>query len=222
LALLTMDAPVCSDPEAVRDERLRVFKAIRPLEASDVVRGQYRGYRKEDGVARDSQVETYAAVRLHIDTRRWSSVPFYIRAGKMLPVTATEVMVRFKRPPQKVFDEITREHSNYVRFQLTPDVLISLGARVKVPGEAMTGEDIELVAHRQKGDEMRPYERLLGDAIRGDAWLFAREDSVEAAWRVVNPILGNVTPIQEYEANTWGPADARRIIGAEGSWHNPE
>jgi glucose-6-phosphate 1-dehydrogenase len=220
LALLAMDPPVSNDPETVRDEKLRLFKSIPPLEPSDVVRGQYRGYRHEDGVAADSQVETFAAIRLHVDTWRWSKVPFYIRAGKMLPVTATEVMVRLKRPPQQIFDAIAPGDPNFVRFRFSPDVLISVGARVKTPGEAMAGEDIELVAHRQKGDEMTPYERLLGDAIRGDASLFAREDTVEAAWRVVNPILGSVTPIQEYEPHSWGPAEVQNI--ADGGWHNPE
>jgi glucose-6-phosphate 1-dehydrogenase len=220
LALLAMDPPVSNDSETVRDEKLRLFKAIPPLAPSDVVRGQYRGYRHEDGVAPDSQVETFAAIRLHVDTWRWSKVPFYIRAGKMLPVTATEVMVRLKRPPQQIFDAILPGDPNFVRFQFSPDVLISVGARVKSPGEVMAGEDIELVAHRPKGEEMTPYERLLGDAIRGDASLFAREDTVEAAWRVVNPILGNVTPIEQYEPHSWGPADVQTI--ADGGWHNPE
>jgi glucose-6-phosphate 1-dehydrogenase len=221
LALLAMDAPIGTDAEAMRDERLRLFKSIRTLEPADVVRGQFRGYRKEDGVAPDSQVETFAAMRLHIDTWRWSHVPFYIRAGKKLPVTATEVLVRLKRPPQAVFDEIAPQDSNYLRFRLSPNVLISVGARVKVPGESMAGEDIELIASHRNSDEMMPYERLLGDAIRGDPSLFARQDSVEAAWRVVNPILGNTSPVKEYDPNTWGPAEAESMIGGAG-WHNPK
>ncbi len=220
LALLAMDVPIAQDAESMRDEKLRLFKAIRPLVPADVVRGQFLGYRKEEGVAADSQVETFAALRLHIDTWRWSHVPFYIRTGKKLPVTATEVLVRLKRPPQTIFDKIPPEHANYFRFRVSPEVVISVGARVKRAGEAMTGEDIELDASRQSGDDMLPYERLLGDAIRGDASLFARQDSVEAAWRVINPILGNVTPIHQYGENTWGPAEADRIIGGAG-WHNP-
>jgi glucose-6-phosphate 1-dehydrogenase len=221
LALLAMDPPVGGDPEAMRDERLRLFKAIRPLEPADVVRGQFRGYREEEGVAPDSRVETFAALRLRIDTWRWANVPFYLRTGKKLPVTATEVLVRLKRPPQVVFDEIAPEHSNYFRFRLNPNVVISAGARVKVPGESMTGQDIELDASRQNCDEMLPYERLLGDAIRGDPSLFARQDSVEAAWRVVDPILGNVTPVHDYDPHTWGPAEAERLIEG-GGWHNPK
>jgi glucose-6-phosphate 1-dehydrogenase len=221
LALLTMDAPVGTDPETVRDERLRLFKAIRTLEPADVVRGQFRGYRSEAGVAPDSQVETFAALRMHIDTWRWSGVPFYLRTGKKLPVTATEVVVRLKRPPQDVFEEIPPEQANYFRFRLSPKVLIAAAARVKRPGESMTGEDIELVARHQNCDEMLPYERLLGDAIRGDASLFARQDSVEAAWRIVDPILRNVTPIQEYDADTWGPTEADAFVDGEG-WHNPK
>jgi glucose-6-phosphate 1-dehydrogenase len=221
LALLAMDPPVGGDPEAMRDERLRLFKAIRPLEPADVVRGQFRGYREEEGVAPDSRVETFAALRLRIDTWRWANVPFYLRTGKKLPVTATEVLVRLKRPPQVVFDEIAPEHSNYFRFRLNPNVVISAGARVKAPGESMSGQDIELDACRQSCDEMLPYERLLGDAIRGDPSLFARQDSVEAAWRVVDPILGNVTPVHDYDPHTWGPAEAERLIEG-GGWHNPK
>ena len=221
LALLAMEPPVGSDTEALRDEKFRLFKAIRPLDPADVVRGQFRGYRRESGVAPDSQVETYTAMRLHIDTWRWSNVPFYIRAGKELPVTATEVLVRLKRPPQVVFDEVRPEHSNYFRFRLSPNVLISVGARVKLAGESMAGEDIELIASHRSCDEMMPYERLLGDAIRGDPSLFAREDSVEAAWRVVDPILRNPPPVKEYDTNTWGPAAAEGMVRG-GGWHNPE
>jgi glucose-6-phosphate 1-dehydrogenase len=220
LVMLAMDAPVSRDAEAMRDEKVRLLKAIRPLNSSDIVRGQFRGYRGSEGVAPDSQVETFAAVRLHIETWRWSGVPFYIRAGKQLPVTATEVMVELKRPPQNVFDDIAPNQSNYFRFRLSPEVFISVGARVKAPGEEMAGEDIDLIAHRA-ADEMMPYERLLGDAMRGDASLFAREDSVEAAWRIIDPILGNVTPVVEYEPNTWGPLEADRFIAGEGGWHNP-
>ncbi len=219
MALLAIDAPT-SDPEAVRDEKVQVFRAIRPLTPEDIVRGQYRGYRKEEGVAAGSQVETFAAVRLHVDTWRWAGVPFYIRAGKQLPFTATEIMVTLKRPPQVVFDEIGAGQ-NYFHFRLSPDVFISLGARTKLPGEFMAGEGVELLACQHFADEMLPYERLLTDALRGDASLFARKDAIEAAWRVVDPVLKNVTPIHEYEPNTWGPPEAERIIAGDGGWHNP-
>jgi len=221
LVQLIMDAPTGRDSEALRDEKMRVFRAIRPLTPEDVVRGQYRSYRQEGGVASDSQVETFAAVRLHIDTWRWSGVPFYIRAGKRLPFTATEVLVELNRPPQTVFDEIKPGQSNYLHFRLSPNVFISLGARTKVPGESMVGRKVDLLACQQSGEEMSPYERLLSDALRGDPSLFARQDNVESAWRVVDPILANVTPLYEYEPNTWGPAEADRIIGGDGGWHNP-
>ena len=221
LVLLAMDAPVSRDAETMRDEKIRIFKAIRPLTPADIVRGQFRGYRDNEGVAPDSQVETFAALRLHIETWRWSGVPFYIRTGKQLPVTSTDVLVELKRPPQIVFDDIASGQANYVRFRLSPDVFISVGARVKVPGEEMAGEDINLIAHHHPASEMMPYERLLGDAIRGDAALFAREDGVEAAWRIIDPILGNALPVIEYEPNTWGPPEADRLIAGDGGWHNP-
>jgi len=221
VALLAMEAPIGHHPDALRDEKQRAFRAMRPLAATDVVRGQFRGYRNEAGVAPDSHVETFAAVRLFIDTPRWAGVPFYIRAGKRMPVTATEVRVEFKPPPQAVFDTASTRESDYVRFRLSPNVTISLGARVKLPGEAMVGEAVELLVRHMAGDEMTPYERLLGDAIRGDPMLFVREDAVEAAWRAVDPVLGNATPVHEYEPNTWGPAEADQIVAANGGWHNP-
>ena len=221
LALIAMDPPTGGDAEAFRNEKIRILQGIRPLSPGDVVKGQFRGYRNEDGVAPDSQVETFAAVRLHIDAWRWEGVPFYIRTGKRLRVTANEVFVQFKGPPQTVFDQIKPGQSNYLHFRLSPDVFISLGARTKVPGESMVGEGVDLLACQHTGDEMSPYERLLSDAMRGDTTLFARQDSVEAAWRVVDPVLGNVTPVYEYEPNTWGPPEADRIIRADGGWHNP-
>lgn len=220
-SLLAMEAPAGSDHEAVRDETAKVLKTMQPLHRNDVVRGQFRGYREEDGVDPDSQVETFAAVRLHIPTWRWAGVPFYIRAGKCMPVTATEVLIELRRPPQPVFGEMQPGQCNYIRLRLSPQVVIATGVRVKVPGEAMEGEEVELHATHQHGDEMKPYERLLGDAARGDSTLFAREDAVEAAWRVVQPILGNVTPVHEYEPGTWGPAEADQIIKRYGGWHSP-
>jgi glucose-6-phosphate 1-dehydrogenase len=220
-ALLAMDAPVGHDPSAMRSERLRLFRAMRPLDPATVVRGQFRGYRDEKGVAPSSQVETFVALRLEIDTWRWAGVPFSIRAGKCLPITANEVMVRLKRPPLSVFDEIDPLASNYFRFRLSPDVVISTGARVKRPGDDMRGQPVELVARHRPAGEKSPYERLLGDAIRGDASLFADDESVEAAWRVVDPALGSVTPLTEYEPGTWGPEAAAHIVAADGGWHDP-
>ncbi len=222
MALLAIDAPTGSDPESSRDEKALIFRAIRPLRPEDVVRGQYRGYRNEKDVAPDSRVETFAAVKLHIDTWRWAGVPFYIRVGKRMPVTANEVLVRLKCPPQVVFDEIQPGRSNYFRFRLSPEVCISLGARTKVPGESMNGEEVELFACQRFADEMSPYERLLNDAIRGDASLFAREDAVEATWRIVDQILKKVTAVHDYEPGTWGPPEAERIIADNGCWENPK
>jgi glucose-6-phosphate 1-dehydrogenase len=195
---------------------------MRPLDPKQVVRGQFRGYRDEPGVAPDSQVETFAALRLHIDTWRWAGVPFYIRAGKCLPITSTEVIVDLKCPPLAIFDEIQPALSNHFRFRLGPEVAISAGVRVKRAGEEMRGEPVELIAHRQPRREKSPYERLLGDAIRGDTALFTRDDCVEAAWRVIDPVLGNVAPVSEYDPGTWGPPAAARIVAGEAGWHDPK
>ncbi|GAC1449084.1 MAG: glucose-6-phosphate dehydrogenase [Ktedonobacteraceae bacterium] len=222
VALLAMEAPSGVDTDAIRSEKARILRAVRPLKPSHVVRGQYSGYRQEDGVAPDSQVETFAAVKLSIDTWRWVGVPFYIRAGKCLPVTATEIEVILKRPPQAVFGEIEPPQSNFVRFRISPMVKISIGARAKIPGEVMRGEEVELVAAHHAVDEMAPYERLLGGAMHGEEMLFVREDSVEAAWRIVDHILGNVSPVKEYAQNTWGPPEADQLIADDGGWHNPE
>ena len=221
VSLLSMEPPTKRDVESVRDEQARIFKAMQPLDPSNVVRGQYQGYRQESGVAPDSQVETFAAVKLYLDTWRWADVPFYIRAGKCLPVKATEILVELKLPPQAVLAEVEPPQSNYYRFRLSPDVMISLGARVKVPGEVMKGEQMELVAGHHPAEEIEPYERLLEDAMRGDPRLFVREDCVEAAWAVVDPVLDNVTPLYEYAPNTWGPPEADRLITPDGGWHNP-
>ena len=217
IACLAMEQPSGSDHQSIREERAKVLKTIRPLVPSDVVRGQFLGYRREGGVAPDSQVETFAALRFYIDSERWAGVPFYVRTGKCLPVTATEVLVEFKRPCCPVLDEGEPPLPNYFRFRLSPDVMIALGTKTKVPGEAMVGKRIELIARHSSGDEMEPYERLLGDAMKGDATLFARGDGVEAAWRVVQPILETPTLLHEYEPCTWGPREADRLI--EGGWH---
>lgn len=221
MALLTMEPPTDGGPDAIRDEKLRVLSAMRPLAPTEVVRGQFRGYLGEDGVSPHSQVETFAALRLYIDNARWEGVPFYIRAGKQLPVTCTEVLVELKPPSRAIFDADDCGRSNYFRFRLSPDVLISVGARTKVPGESMVGSATELIAHHSAGDEMTPYERLLGDALHGDAALFTRGDTVEAAWRVVDPVLGNAVPVTSYEPDTWGPAAAEQLMADGDQWHNP-
>ena len=221
LALLAMDAPTGHDPVAMHAEKLRLFRAMRPLDPAHVVRGQFRGYRAEAGVAPRSEVETFAALRLYVDTWRWAGVPFYIRAGKCLPITATEMIVKLKHAPLPIFDAIAPAAPNYFRFRLSPEVVISLGARVKRPGEDMRGTPAELVARHLLAGEHSPYERLLGDAIRGDAALFTRDDNVESAWRVVDPVLGTTAPVAEYEPGTWGPAAAATIVGTDG-WHDPK
>jgi glucose-6-phosphate 1-dehydrogenase len=220
VGFLAMEPPIGTYAESIRDEQVKVFRAIRPLSPEDLVRGQFIGYRDEEGVAEDSTVETYAAVRLHVDSWRWDGVPFFIRAGKNLPVSTTEVLVSLKRPPLR---RVGPEETNHLRFRLSPDVIIALGARIKKSGEHMVSEPTELkVVHQEDGDEMDPYERLLGDAMEGDATLFSRQDGVEAAWAIVDPILGNATPVHEYEKGTWGPPDAVRLTADVGGWHQPE
>ncbi len=219
VGFIAMEPPDFSYEESIRDEQVKVFRKIRPLTPDVLVRGQFRGYRNEAGVAPDSTVETFAAVRLQIDSWRWEGVPFLIRAGKSLAVTATEVVVTLKRPP---LTTLTPGQTNYVRFRLGPDMTIAVGARVKRPGEEFVSDPTELrVAHRPAADEMTPYERLLGDAMDGDAMLFAREDGVEAAWTVVQGILGNVEPALEYEPGSWGPDETLTLAADIGGWRNP-
>ncbi len=209
VGFLAMESPKGTNQEAIRDEQVKVFKMIRPLGPEDVVRGQFRGYREEDGVARDSMVETFAAARLHIDSPRWEGVPFFIRTGKCLPTTMTEVLVMLKPP---ALSNLCPGQANYVRFRLSPDVTIAIGARVKRPGAELIGDPTELkVVDHPPGDEMGAYERLLGDAMAGDGTLFASQNGVEAAWAVVQPILGLVTPVYEYEPGTWGPSEAEKL-----------
>jgi glucose-6-phosphate 1-dehydrogenase len=220
VALLAMDPPSGTDLEALRDEQARVLKAIHPLSPEKVMRGQYRGYLDEVGVAPGSRVETFAALELEIDSWRWTGVPFYIRAGKRLPVTCTEVRVELKRPPHTLLLEPVAG-GNYLRFRLSPSVVIALGARTKSPGDQPEGEQVELLVSESLDDAKQPYERLLGYAARGDPSLFARSDSVEAAWAVVDPILDAATTLQQYEPGSWGPVEAGRIVAARGSWHDP-
>ena len=220
-ALLAMDGPVGQDVEAVRDEKARVLKAIEPLDPSDVIRGQYRGYRSEDGVAPASTVETFAALELHVDTWRWAGVPFHIRAGKCLSRTVTEVVVELEKPPRDIFGEQVA-CPNYLRFRLSPEFAIAVGMRVIRPGGVgaeLHGEDKELIASEDPARETPPYERLLGEAMRGDQMLFAREDEIDAQWRVVDPVLGDVVPLEIYEPGSWGPLGTEQLAPC-GS-HNP-
>ena len=222
LTMLTMEPPVALDSEAVRDEQVKVLRAIERPDRRSVVRGQYRGYRDEPGVGPHSDVETYVALRLEIDSWRWAGVPILIRAGKRLPLTATDVVVTFRRPPQRLFDESVPYPANYLRFRLGPDrVAIGLGARAKQAGEAMVGRSVELSVCNGQAGEMTAYERLLGDAMRGDPTLFAREDTVEAAWVVVDGLLNESGPVQPYEAAGWGPAGADRLAESVGGWYRP-
>jgi glucose-6-phosphate 1-dehydrogenase len=221
VSLLAMEAPSGETREAVRSEQFKVLDSIRPLTPHDIVRGQYRGYGEVEGVAAGSEVETFAALRLQVDTWRWGGVPFYIRTGKCLPVTATEVRVELKRPPQSVFGEVEPPDADYFRFRLTPDMSISLGARAKKPGEALVGEAVELFAYHRSGTERPPYQRLIGDATRGDQSLFAREDAVEAAWRIVDGVLDGLAPVSLYDPGTWGPPEAAKVLVHGDRWHEP-
>jgi glucose-6-phosphate 1-dehydrogenase len=219
LANLAMEPPIRTDSESVRDEKVKVLKAMSPLDPKNLVRGQFRGYRKEPGVAPDSQVETFAALKLHIDSWRWRGVPFYIRAGKCLGVTCTEILLRLRQPPTmfKRYDLC----SNFVRMRISPDIALGFGMNVTSPVEESKSEVSELLVSRHPcGKEMDAYERVLTDAMAGDATLFAREDYVEEAWRIVDPALKAGTPVYEYEPNTWGPAEVERVTPPNG-WHNP-
>jgi glucose-6-phosphate 1-dehydrogenase len=217
LTLLAMEAPVANDATAIADAKVALLRAVRPLQAVDVVRGQYEGYRSEDGVAANSAIETYVAARLAITNWRWAGVPFLIRAGKSLPVTVTEVRVRLKRPPVALFGSFDATANEFC-FRLSPDVFISLSALAKQPGEEMVGEEVQLLERYHPSNEMAPYERLLGDALRGDRTLFGNEEGVEAAWRVVDAILGDETPLTLYVQHSWGPTEADRLAHDLGGW----
>jgi len=218
LCNLAMEAPVRLDSESVRDEKVKVLKAIPALDEKSVVRGQFRGYLQEKGVAPDSKTETFAAVKLEVNSWRWQGVPFYIRAGKCLPVTSTEVVCRLRKPPSVIPAEVL--HSNYLRFRISPDVSIAMGMTVMSPDE-MAGEPAEMIASEQPGaEEMDAYERVLGDAMAGDTTLFAREDYVEEAWRIVDALLKKATPIYPYEPKSWGPNEIDRVT-PPGGWQNP-
>jgi glucose-6-phosphate 1-dehydrogenase len=219
IGFLAMEPPTLTYPESLRDEQVKILLAIRPTDPDDVIRGQYLGYRREPGVAENSRMETFAAARLFVDSWRWEGVPFFVRTGKCLPVTATEVLVRLKQPPLR---RVALGPDNYVRFRFSPDVAIALGARVKRPGEERATQETELSVLRQPGgDDMEPYERLLGDAMRGDPILFARQDAVEAAWGIVDRLIHNPGPLFEYEPGSWGPHQADRMVADVGGWNNP-
>jgi len=226
VSYLAMEAPSSTYHEAIRDEQAKVLRTVRPLSVADMVRGQFRGYRDEPGVARDSYMATYAAVRLWVDSWRWEGVPFFVRAGKSLKMTCTEVNVELKNPPPVVFHEPTPSVGNYVRFRLSPQVVIAVGARAKRPGEGMRGEPVELsvVEEPEQGKDgrMDAYERLLGDAMVGDATLFARQDVVEAAWAIVDPVIHGPSPMYEYEPGSWGPPQADRLVAEVGGWNTPQ
>jgi glucose-6-phosphate 1-dehydrogenase len=223
VALLAMEPPATKDYGAVHTEQANVFQSMRALTPDDLVRGQYAGYRQEADVARNSDVETFAAIRLFIDSWRWQGVPFYLRSGKYLPVTETEVLVELKPPPQRLFDDSDPANgpANYVRFRISPDADIAIAARVKHAGSGFVGIQKELRLLEEQAGEETPYERLLGDAMMGDGALFAREDAVEAAWAVVEPVLKKHHRAIPYKRHSWGPKAADRLIGSDGPWHNP-
>jgi glucose-6-phosphate 1-dehydrogenase len=226
ISYIAMEAPSSTYPEAIRDEQAKVLRTVRPMSVDNVVRGQFRGYRQEPGVKADSYMATYAALRMYVDSWRWEGVPFYVRAGKSLATTCTEVMIEFNNPPQVVFKEAAPKMGNYLRFRLNPTVQIALGARAKTPGEKMVGAPLELSVVEQPGQgqgggRMDAYERLLGDAMLGDATLFARQDVVEAAWAIVDPILHGPSPMYDYDAGSWGPVESDELVKAVGGWNTP-
>ncbi|MGC2769406.1 MAG: glucose-6-phosphate dehydrogenase [Candidatus Acidiferrum sp.] len=220
LSNLAMEPPVRTDSETVRDEKVKVLKAIPDIQEANLIRGQFRGYTAEPGVAKDSKVETFAALQLEIDSWRWKGVPFYIRAGKCMPVTCTEVLAKFRKPPSVI--EEGKLTQNHLRFRISPDVDIAMGITVMAPGERMVGEPAEMLAHHHtQPSEMGAYEVLLGDAMAGDSTLFARQDYVEEAWRVVDPVLKAATPVYPYDPGTWGPKEAVTRVVPPSGWANP-
>jgi glucose-6-phosphate 1-dehydrogenase len=222
VALLAMEPPNGLAGDAVRAEKAKLLEAVEPIRAHEIVRGQYDGYRVEDGVSAESTTETFAALRLCVDTWRWAGVPFLIRTGKRLPVTALEVVAQLRRPPERLLRGLGQPAANRLRFRLGPDVAIGLEVNTKRPGVELHGGAIELLASQLEAGAAPPYERLLLDAARGDQSLFAREDAIEAAWRIVDPVLGDGTPVHPYAAGTWGPSEADRIVAGVGSWHSPD
>jgi glucose-6-phosphate 1-dehydrogenase len=219
LSNLAMEPPARLDSESIRDEKVKVLKAISPIAEEDIVRGQFRGYRNENGVAKDSQMETFAALKLEINSWRWKGVPFYIRAGKNLPVTCTEILGRLRKPPSLIEADLLKE--NHLRIRINPDMTIAMGMMVMSPREDLSAEKIEMLASRlPQAGGIDAYERLLGSAMAGDTTMFAREDYVEEAWRIVDPVLKAGTPVYEYEPNGWGPSEVERVL-PPGGWSNP-
>ena len=225
VSYLAMEAPSSMWAEAVRDDQAQLLKVVRPLSMEHLVLGQVRGYRQEPGVAPDSKVPTYVALHLFVDSWRWHGVPFFVRAGKQLAATCTEVLVELHQPPPVVFPEAPTMNGNYVRFRLSPQVVIAIGARAKQPGDMMRGQPIELSVvespEQGAGNRMEAYERLLGDAMMGDATLFGRQDVVEAAWAIVDPVLRCGLPVIEYAPGSWGPTEADRLVAEVGGWRTP-
>jgi glucose-6-phosphate 1-dehydrogenase len=226
VSYLAMEAPSSTYDEAIRDEQAKVLRTVRPMEVQYMVRGQFRGYRDEPGVAKDSYMATYAALQLHVDSWRWDGVPFYVRAGKALAKTVTEVIIELKKPPPVVFNDRLPARGNYVRMRVSPSVQIAIGARTKRPGEGMKGDPVELLvaegAEQGQSGRMEAYERLLGDAIAGDATLFARQDVVEAAWAIVDPVIHGPSPMYDYDPGSWGPKEADALVANVGGWNTPE
>ena len=220
LCNLTMEPPVRTDSESIRDEKVKMLKAIPALEAADLVRGQFTGYLSEPGVAKESKTETFAALKLEIDSWRWKGVPFYIRAGKSLPVTCTEVLGRLKKPPTVIKE--SKIDPNYLRFRISPEPTVALGTMILGASDDLSGQTTELVASRHPAaDEADAYERVLTDAIEGDSTLFARQDYVEEAWRIVDPVLKAGTPVFDYAPGTWGPAEVEQKLSPPGGWSDP-
>jgi glucose-6-phosphate 1-dehydrogenase len=220
LCNLTMEPPVRADSESIRDEKAKVLKAMLPLDPEHLVRGQFRGYREEPGVKPNSTVETFAALKLEIDSWRWRGVPFYIRAGKNLPVTCTEITVRLRQPPS-MYQSFNLK-SNHFRFRISPEIVVAFGMNVMAEGTESEAASAEMVLNRQPGpQDMDAYERVLTDAMDGDATLFARQDYVEEAWRIVDPVLHAATPVYAYEAQTWGPREVEQKVAPAGGWDNP-
>jgi len=224
VALLAMEAPAYRGYGAVQNEKTKVFQAILPLKPEHLVRGQYNGYRDEAGVAKSSDVETFCALKLFIDSWRWSGVPWYLRSGKFLAETAAEVLVELKPPPQRLFDDSTPAvgRTNYLRFRISPGAAVALAARVKRVGKEFVGNQQELYLLDEQPGEETPYERLIEDAMAGDGALFTREDAVEAAWAVIDPVLEHHAPVRLYEKGSWGPKEADALIAPDGFWHNPQ
>ncbi|MEO6301193.1 MAG: glucose-6-phosphate dehydrogenase [Paracoccaceae bacterium] len=221
ILLLAIELPASQAPEDLTDAKVQLLKTIRPLTRANIVRGQFEGYQQEPGVKAGSDVETFAAVRLHIDSWRWQGVPFYLRAGKELPVHVTEIVVRFRQPPVAIFDKTPKDGHNYVRFRITPRLEIGIGARRKQPGDAMLGEPVELTAIEETSTDVAPYERLIRDALAGRPGLFTRQDAVELAWRIFDPVLDPVEAPERYTSGSWGPEAALETFVPPGDWINP-